>query len=459
MTDALLATDDTRELERLAADVARLRAALDASADETGRLVAERDALLRRVARQTRELHAAGATGGDRTPQRPGGRSEQELRAAFEQLETLARELESANSSLHETNCALDRRLAQRTHELEANAQALTTSESRFRSLVEGIPQLVWRSLDGGEWTWASPQWTDYTGLSLEDSLGSGWLRALHPDDRPTAEAAWARAEAGETLDMTVRVHHAAENRYHCFGMHAVRGDDAEAAEWVGTSTDIDELRRIQSRQQVLLGELQHRVRGILTIVRSVFGQTVEVGGDLEEVATHFGGRLDSLARTQTIFTQSATGLVDLENLIRDELLSVGASDGPSLSIGGPDTLLPQKAAESIGLAIHELTTNAVKYGALRVSNANLDIAWTIEVDERGQRRLEFVWTEQGVPALALKPLRRGFGSELIHEALPRRLGAETSLEFRAGGVRCAISMPLHDEDAPSRFAIHADVR
>lgn len=440
MIDAT-ATDDKRELTRLVAEVERLRSALDASSDETGRLTEERDGLLRRVVRQARERPATDTA------------SEDGLLTAFGELEVLAGELERANNDLHTTNRVLGDRLAQRTHELETNAQALNDSESRFSLLVDGIPQLVWRSLDGGEWTWASPQWVDYTGLSVEDSVGAGWLKALHPDDRPAAEAAWARASAGGPFDMTVRLLHHAENRYRCFGMHAVRSGDRHVPEWVGTSTDIEELRRLQARQQVLLVELQHRVRGILTVVRSVFGQTVEVGGELEEVANHFGGRLDSLARTQVIVTQSASGLVDLENLIRDELLSVGASDSASLTIDGPDTLLSPKAAESIGLAVHELTTNALKYGALKVSNARLDISWTTTVDDRGDRRLDFVWIEQGVPAVSLKPIRRGFGSELIDEALPYRLGAETSLEFRAGGVRCAISVPLRDEEEQPAFA------
>ncbi|MGU7837812.1 HWE histidine kinase domain-containing protein, partial [Escherichia coli] len=94
--------------------------------------------------------------------------------------------------------------------------------------------------------------------------------------------------------------------------------------------------------------ELQHRVRNILTVVRSVFARTVETGRSIEEIADHFKGRLDAMARTQAVVTQTASGTVDLENLIRDELLSVGITDGVRLSISGPDLPLPASVAESI---------------------------------------------------------------------------------------------------------------
>lgn len=322
---------------------------------------------------------------------------------------------------------------------------ALRESERRLQTLVEGVPQLVWRAVDGGHWTWASPQWTTFTGQSAQDSRGWGWLDPVHPDDRELAKKLWSHAiERGE-FQADYRICDAKQHRYRWFQTRAtpVRDEAGQIVEWLGTSTDIDDLRQLQDRQQILVGELQHRVRNILTIVRSVFGRTVEAGGEIDEVADHFRGRLDALARTQVVVTQTAAGAVDLENLIREELLSVGVSDGPKLTISGPEVMLPPKVAEPIGLAIHELTTNAIKYGALKEKRATLRIEWSTNMVEGRDLRLVLTWTEQGVPAIAVVPARYGFGSELIEEALPYRLGAETKLEFRGGGVRCTISMPL----------------
>ena len=206
-------------------------------------------------------------------------------------------------------------------------------------------------------------------------------------------------------------------------------------------------MRALQKRQEVLVAELQHRVRNMLTVVRSVFSQTVEAGGELEDLADHFKGRLDALARTQVIVTRRADGMVDLEDLIRNELLSVGQKGDGRISINGPDIALPSKTAESIGLAIHELTTNALKYGALKVPEATLEIRWKTDPGERSRRQLRLVWLEQGVPAVPIHPEREGFGRELIEEALPYRLGAETKLEFLGGGVRCSIIVPLPGDD------------
>jgi two-component sensor histidine kinase len=232
-------------------------------------------------------------------------------------------------------------------------------------------------------------------------------------------------------------------------------GPNDEIVEWFGVASDVTERREVvekldasERRLQLLVAELQHRVRNILTVVRSVFGRTVEAGGDLDDIGDHFKGRLDALARTQVVMTASIGGMVDLENMIRDELLSVGAKDGPHLTISGPDVMLPAKVAESLGLAIHELTTNAIKYGALRTSGPTLDIHWHVKTGYGELPILELTWREQGVPAVELKPSRYGFGSELIEEALPYRLGAETRLQFMGGGVCCTISLPLPDPGA-----------
>src|SRR3546814_121132 len=166
---------------------------------------------------------------------------------------------------------------------------------------------------------------------------------------------------------------------------------DGSIRNWAGMSIDIaarkeeeQMLRQSEARLQLLAGELQHRVRNILAVVRSVFSRTVEGERPIEEVAEHFRGRLDSLARTQVILAQNQAGLIDLENLIRDELLSVGVQDGPLLSIKGPDTKLTPVQAELLALAFHELTTNALKYGALRASGGRLDIGWTTNIGYRG---------------------------------------------------------------------------
>jgi len=208
---------------------------------------------------------------------------------------------------------------------------------------------------------------------------------------------------------------------------------------------DIDDARVLRERQEALLAELQHRVRNILSLVRSVFSRTLEAGGSLEDIADHFRGRLDSLGRTQVGVTRTARGRVNLENLISDELLSVGESDGPRMLIDGPEVELSDRTVEGIGLAIHELTTNSLKYGALKTERGNVAISWTIERSEAIGYHLDLVCNESGVPTLAVHPAHHGFGTELIEDALPYQLNAITGLQFRNGGVYCRIRVPLSD--------------
>ena len=139
--------------------------------------------------------------------------------------------------------------------------EELRESEARQRALIEGMPQMVWRAVNGGEWTWSSPQWSAYTGLSIEASQGWGWLNALHPDDRSAARAVWQTAEPNG-FQAEYRIRHAASSHYHWFQVRGVpvRGDGGDILEWLGTSTDIDD--QMHAREVLTRGsaELEARV-------------------------------------------------------------------------------------------------------------------------------------------------------------------------------------------------------
>lgn len=327
---------------------------------------------------------------------------------------------------------------------------ALRASEERFRTLATLVPALLWETNSDGEDVAFNTPWLDYTGQRVEDTQANGWLDAIHPDDRANSTAVFASGYAtGEPIMAEHRVR-SRDGAYRWFLVRQspIRDEEGRVVRWLGAGIDVQEQRELQERQELLVAELQHRVRNILTVIRSVFARTMESSASPEDAADHFRGRLDALARTQVLATASAEGWADLENLVRDELLSVGASDGASVRISGPEVRLLPKQAEMLGLAIHELTTNSLKYGALKMSSAQLLVTWSVNIDYRGDLRLEFAWTEQGVPTVPVQPSREGFGRELIEEALPYRLRAETELEFLGGGVRCRISMPLSKEGA-----------
>jgi len=187
-------------------------------------------------------------------------------------------------------------------------------------------------------------------------------------------------------------------------------------------------------------------VRNILGVVRSIVARSVRNADSVEDLAAHLDGRLDTLARAQGVFTRNGADSVDLEELIRDEMVAVVARE-EQLTIKGPSVRLRREAAETFALALHELTTNAVKYGALSEPSGKLAVTWRTVNTNQGPK-LSLEWRESGVRALDVKPARQGFGRELIERGLPFELGATTALEFGRGGVRALIEVPLTNKVA-----------
>jgi PAS domain S-box-containing protein len=144
----------------------------------------------------------------------------------------------------------------------KATEAALHESELRMRSLIEGLPQPVWRADPNGRWTWASPQWEAYTGVSDLASHGYGWRDALHPDDREAAADAWVRAPVAGVFQLTCRIRHASTGHYHWFQSRGmpVRAEDGHILEWIGTSTDIDEQMQARAVLARAGEELEQRV-------------------------------------------------------------------------------------------------------------------------------------------------------------------------------------------------------
>lgn len=202
-------------------------------------------------------------------------------------------------------------------------------------------------------------------------------------------------------------------------------------------------LRESEQHQRLLLAELQHRVRNTLAVVRSIARRTADNSTTVDQMIAHFQGRLDAFSRVQAAVTRSADGLVDLASLIEDEMVAHAARDGQQLLLNGPDVMLDSCTAERLSLAIHELTTNAVKHGALTRDEGKVSIRWTLEPGADGDT-LVLHWHERGVE-LGGNPLpaHEGFGMELLLRSLPYDLQAETEVELRDDGLKYELRMPL----------------
>lgn len=312
-------------------------------------------------------------------------------------------------------------------------------------TVIEGMPQMIWRAVGKGQWTWSSPQWQRYTGQTETQSRDSGWLSVIHPDDRDAARMAWAHADEQGEFHADLRILHV-EGGHRWFQTKAlpIRSDHGIIIEWIGTSTDVDDLRRLQAEQKVLVAELQHRTRNLIAVVHSISEQTIQRSVSLDDFQDRFDDRLSALSRVQGLLSHAEHDPITIGKLVELELSALAGPQGQEqITLEGTSIPIRNTAAQTLALAIHELSTNALKYGALSCPDGRLSVSWAEHV-VAGQRSLRVTWLESNLPVVPQRtPDRIGYGRVLIEQALPQQLGAATTMTFGPDQVSCVIDLPL----------------
>jgi two-component system, chemotaxis family, CheB/CheR fusion protein len=207
----------------------------------------------------------------------------------------------------------------------------------------------------------------------------------------------------------------------------------------VVTFVDISERRRYSDQRNVLLQELNHRVKNSLATVQSIAAQSFRYTDTREAFQQTFEARLMALAKTHDLLTKGDWETASLRELLMAELEPHGGNESSRFTFSGPDVQLTSAVALALGLVFHELATNAVKYGALSVPSGRIEIAWKIDAVEH---RLRWHWIETGGPPVT-KPSRKGMGSRVIEKGLLHEFGGEARIDFDPSGVQCSIDMPL----------------
>jgi len=275
------------------------------------------------------------------------------------------------------------------------DGERLRGAERQLRTLVEGVPNLLWRSCNHGNWTWASPQWCGYTGQSQEDSHGRGWLGVVHPDDQAHVVRTWDAAQPNGALDAEFRVWHAADARWvwHQTRSLPVREADGSIAEWLGTTTDIQVLKELQDRQETLLAETRHHARALEAEIgkrRLVEAELLYKAfhDDLTRLHNrpHFIGRLGAALerKARDAGLRCAVLFLDIDrfSLVNDSL-GHGAGDTLLGEVGRrlrgcaePGTTLARLGGDEFALLVEGATTDAVTgaAGATGVAKAILGV-------------------------------------------------------------------------------------
>lgn len=210
-----------------------------------------------------------------------------------------------------------------------------------------------------------------------------------------------------------------------------------------GLSAALKRERGYVEQQRLLVEELNHRVKNNLSVVQFIARQTMRPDVCRPDVRAEFEGRLVALASAHEVLTRRNWENVSLVDLLTNLLCSVGLDEN-RVALDGPQIVLQPKAAITLTLAVHELATNAIKYGALSVDSGHVDIRWHVDKD-----RLFVQWQEEGGPVVE-EPKKRGFGTLMVERALAREFGGSAKIRFQPGGVICVIDAPMSDAAAVS---------
>lgn len=218
-----------------------------------------------------------------------------------------------------------------------------------------------------------------------------------------------------------------------------VRSDDGRISHWVSAQRDVTERRAGEDRQAMMVRELHHRVKNTLATVQAVLNATVRSSLTVTEFTRAFSGRIGSLARTHALITEDLDQAAPFDELLRAELEPY--DERGRLALEGPRIVLPSELAVPVGMALHELTTNAMRHGSLADPNGKLHVAWWVEDGPQG-RDLCWDWNEHDGPPAAY-PTREGFGHRLLNKVLAAQTGAEVNVAFAPDGLRVSVRLPV----------------
>ncbi|WP_426286272.1 sensor histidine kinase [Luteibacter sp. E-22] len=312
--------------------------------------------------------------------------------------------------------------------------RAIATGDHEFRELADFAPVMIWRSGPDKLCDWFNKPWLEYTGRDMAAEVGNGWATGVHPDDLERCLETYVDAfDARKPFSMEYRLRRY-DGQYRWLldnGAPFHRGG-AFAGYW-GSCVDVSNHRDAERAQRIVINDLNHRMKNVLAVVQAMAMQSFTDDRPLDISMSAFGSRLRALARAHDLLLDPSRNDLTLHGVIQ----SAVAPHDPGkarITFEGPPLVLDPEAAVAMAMAIHELLTNAAKYGALSTPSGTVAIAWTyVETPEPGKARLE--WKERGGPPVAA-PMRRGFGTRFIERVLSGQSRGQAAIRFEQDGVR-----------------------
>ncbi len=342
--------------------------------------------------------------------------------------------------------------VVQRAQAVQARNVDLAEETNRLRTLFGQAPGFVavlegpehrflmandaYRSLVGGR---------DVVGKRVSEALPEvvrqGFVELLDS----VAKSRTAYVGSREKVQLTSTELGENDERFLDFVYQPIVDDAGEVSGIFVQGHDVTEQVHSEERQELMINELNHRVKNTLAIVQGLAMQSFRQVEGSETARATFSARLHALAAAHTKLTSGSWKAASLRDIVRGSIEATAGLDASRVVLAGPKVPLPPQISVSLAMIVHELSTNAIKYGALSVPEGRVDMTWTIE-PQASYRRLNIVWAETGGPPID-RPERGGFGLRLIESGLSSHLPSAAMVDFRAEGLRCTIEATLWQDD------------
>lgn len=318
----------------------------------------------------------------------------------------------------------------------KAEPDAKVSREELAEAVAENSPAMLWLGDQYGRCVFLNRAQRDFWGIDPQDLSQFDWGSTLHPDDIGKLSAPFAKAMAEQTPFSVEARYRRADGAYRTLRTEARPRFDADGAflGMTGVNTDITDQLVAEERTRMLMGELNHRTKNILTVVQAVARQTAR-SSTPKDFNKAFDSRLLGLAACNDLLLRNDWSGVDLADLVASQLAHLGEDAGGRLQSSGPRVRVASQSAQTLGMALHELSTNSLKYGALKVPGGRVTLRWW----RSAGNALTLEWAESGVGPLS-PPSRKGFGHSVIVDMVASALDADVEVEFGDDGYRWKVS-------------------
>jgi PAS domain S-box-containing protein len=348
------------------------------------------------------------------------------------------------NTQLHlgllEAREANARQLAELLEDrVEERTRELIDANQRFNAALRSSGVTVMTQDRDLVFTWIS---RGIFGQSPREIIGKP-QREVVPEPAPGAATNLKRSviETGEPARGDVRVAFQGNETWYDLTVHPLLDEQGSIAGIIAGAVDITRYKEQEARIRLLMRELTHRSKNLLSVIQAIMRQTATNSVSIADFESRFAARLHSLAGSHDLLVQEGWQGASMRELVRSQLGHYSDRDDPQIELAGEPLRIPPDAAQHIGMALHELATNAAKYGALSMPTGKVLISWRTSPGPDGTPMCYLSWEETGGPPVE-RPSRRGFGRVVIERTVARALRGEVHIDFAASGLRWTLQFP-----------------